>query len=145
MGACGIEAKSERVDKKSGKINENLSNKMQELFTGHMFIPVDVTIKVLKCVCKITVKNKEKYYFGTGFFMNIYDSKKYLLTNYHIISDKSKDDNIEIEIHNHTTMNLQLENRYIKFFPKPIDITVIEIINIDKIYNDIELLYCDMN
>ena len=77
--------------------------------------------------------------------MNIYHSKKYLLTNYHIISDENKDDNIEIEIHNHTTMNLKLENRYIKFFPKPIDITVIEIIKADKIYNDIELLDYDNN
>ena len=67
MGSCGLEAKIKRVDKKGKKINENLPNKMQELFTGHMFIPIDVTNKVLKCVCKITVKIQEKYYFGTGF------------------------------------------------------------------------------
>ena len=145
MGSSGSKTKNEKEDTKETKMNVNLPNKMQELFTGHMFIPIDVTNKVLKCVCKITVKNQGKYYFGTGFFMNIYDSKKYLLTNYHIISDENKDDNIEIEIHNHTTMNLKLENRYIKFFPKPIDITVIEIIKADKIYNDIELLDYDMN
>ena len=145
MGSSGSKTKNEKEDTKETKMNVNLPNKMQELFTGHMFIPIDVTNKVLKCVCKITVKIQEKYYFGTGFFMNIYDSKKYLLTNYHIISDENKDDNIEIEIHNHTTMNLKLENRYIKFFPQPIDITVIEIIKVDKIYNDIELLDYDSN
>ena len=57
MGACGLEAKIERVDKKGKKINENLPNKMQELFTGHMFIPIDVTNKVLKCVQSKFKKN----------------------------------------------------------------------------------------
>ena len=64
MGSSGSKTKNEKEDTKETKMNENLPNKMQELLTGHMFIPIDVTIKVLKCICKITVKNQEKYYFN---------------------------------------------------------------------------------
>ena len=42
-------------------------------------------------------------------------------------------------------MNLELNNRYINYFPRPKDITIIEIEKTDKIYNDIELLDYDTN
>ncbi len=42
-------------------------------------------------------------------------------------------------------MNLNLNNRFIKYFPKPKDITIIEIKNNDNIYNYIELLDYDKN
>ena len=51
MGSSASKTKNEKEDTKETKMNVNLPNKMQELFTGHMFIPIDVTIKVLKCVC----------------------------------------------------------------------------------------------
>ena len=127
------------------KTNKTSVNKKQELFTGHMFVPIEITNKVLKSVCKITVKNQGKANYGTGFFINLYDSKKYLLTNHHIISNEIKKEDIVLEIHNHKTMNLELNNRYIKYFPKPKDITIIEIEKTDKIYNDIELLDYDTN
>ena len=71
--------------------------------------------------------------------MKINDSSsKYILTNYHVISEKSINEYIEIEIYNGKKMNLNLNNRYIKYFPRPKDITIIEIKNNDNIYNDIE-------
>ena len=145
MGVCGSKIKNEKVNEKRKNIYKNSSKKKQELFSGHMFIPIDITNKVLKCVCKINIKNKEKYSYGTGFFMDLNNYKKYLLTNYHVISDENKNDIIEIEIYNHKTMKLKLENRYIKYLRQPIDITIIEILKNDKIYNDIELLDYDNN
>ena len=122
-------------------------SKTKELFTDHVYISIEIINKVLKSVCKITIKKKggKNYECGTGFFMNINDSKKYLLTNYHIISDKIINEDIEIEIHNHKIMHLKLNNRYTKYFPEPKDITIIEIKQSDEIYDDIELLDYDLN
>jgi hypothetical protein len=127
------------------KMNINETNKKKEIFTGHTFIPIPIrmTNKVLKSVCKIKTKKKggKNYECGTGFFLNINnDSKKYLITNYHVISEKIMNEDIEIEIHNHKTMNLKLNNRYTKYFPEPKDISIIEIKKTDEIYDDIELL-----
>ena len=77
--------------------------------------------------------------------MKVSDLEKYLITNNHIISKNNINDNIEIEIHNQKTMKLNLHNRKIKYFPKPKDITIIEIKNVDKIYNDILFLDYDTN
>ena len=125
------------------KIEVNHIKRKEELFTGHAFIPTELTNKVLKSVCKIKIKKKggKDYDCGTGFFMNINnDSKKYLITNYHVISEKIINEDIEIEIHNHKTMNLKLNYRYTKYFPEPKDISIIEIKKTDEIYDDIELL-----
>ena len=129
------------------KIEVNHIKRKEELFTGHAFIPTELTNKVLKSVCKIKIKKKggKDYDCGTGFFMNINnDSKKYLITNYHVISEKLINEDIEIEIHNHKTMNLKLNNRYTKYFPEPKDISIIEIKKTDEIYDDIELLDYDV-
>ena len=156
MGVCACKLENEKRKKNPSNeegrkneinIKENLPNKRQELFTGHMFIPIEVTNKVLKSICKFTIKMNggNDYYNGTGFFMNINDSKKYVLTNYHIISEKIINENIEVQIYNNKIMKLTLNNRYIKCFPVPKDITVIEIKETDEIYNDIELLDYDTN
>ena len=145
MGICGCVNKSEKEIEVVKNIYENPVNKKQELFPGHKLIPSEITNKVLKCICKIIIKNKDEKQYGTGFFMDLNNSKKYLFTNYHVISDKIKNENIEIEIYNHKTMNLKFENRYIKYFQQPIDIAIIEIEKNDEIYEDIELLDYDRN
>ena len=48
-------------------------------------ISMDVPIKVMKSICKITVKHNDVTVFGTGFFMKISEDKKYLITNNHVI------------------------------------------------------------
>ena len=108
-------------------------------------VPVDVTIKTMKSICKITLKNNKKTIFATGFFMKISDAKKYLITNNHVISQENINGDIEIEIHNHKTMKLNFNNRDIKYFPGVKDITMVEIKNNDSIYNDIEFLDYDLN
>ena len=77
--------------------------------------------------------------------MKISDSLKFLFTNYHVINQDLINDNIEIEIWNNEKMNLDLSQRYIKYFEKPEDVTIIEIKEEDKIYKDIKFLDCDLN
>ena len=107
-------------------------------------IPMDVSNKVLKSICKITAKNNSKTIFATGFFVKITEAKKYLITNNHVISQEKINWDIEIEIYNHKTMKLNFNNRDIKYFPGVKDITMVEIKNNDSIYNNIEFLDYDL-
>ena len=54
-------------------------------------------------------------------------------------------DDIKIEIHNYKKMKLSLHNHYTKYYPKPKDITIIEIKNDYEIYYDIQILDYDSN
>ena len=113
-----------------------------EKYIGHNIpVPIEITIKAMKSICKITIEND----FGTGFFMKIYDNGKYLITNHHVIFPEIINKDIIIEIHNHREMKLNFNDRVIKYFPKPKDITMIEMKNYDEIYNDIEFLDYDLN
>ena len=108
-------------------------------------IPIDVTNKAMKSICKITIKHNGEENFATGFFMKISEAKKYLITNHHVISQKKINWDIELEIYNHEIMKLNFNNRDIKYFPGVKDITMVEIKNYDSIYNDIEFLDYDLN
>ena len=125
---------------------EEANSKVNELSTGHKPIPINVIIKVMKSICKIIIQiGKGRLGYGTGFFMKFKDTKKYLITNYHVISRDMNFENISIEIYNHKKFELNFNNRYIKYYPQPKDITIIEIQSADKIYKDIELLDYDLN
>ena len=107
-------------------------------YLSHRPIPLAFTLKAMKCVCKIKTKDEnESVCYGTGFFMKVSDELKYLITTYHLINENSIK-NITLEIHNHIFFNLKPDGRFIKYFPKPIDITAIEIQESDNIYKDIE-------
>ena len=116
-----------------------------ELFTGHKPIPLKIAMKVMKSICKIKNKNKEGIKYGTGFYLSYSHSSKYLITNYHVINEDINDEDLEIEIWNHKIMKLKFKNRYIKYLPKPIDITMIELKETDELYKDIEFLDYDSN
>ena len=70
---------------------------------------------------------------------------KYLITNYHVLNPDNINENIELEIWNKKKMKLEINNRIIKYFKMPKDITVIEIKEYDDIYEDIEFLDYDKN
>jgi surface protein len=153
MGTGGAKEKKEgktspKDDKKPRNEILNEENKKDEANTGHKGVPIKISIKVMKSICKITIKYKskeKKNKTGKGFFMKISDSLNYLITNYHVINPKETDEIIEIEIHNQKNMTLNLENRNIIYIEKPKDITAIEIKETDEIYDDIEFLNYDMN
>ena len=117
--------------------------RVNEKSTGHKAIPVKIINEVKKSICKIIIK-KEKDIFGTGFFMKI-KSLKFLFTNYHVINQEYINDNIELEIWNKEKMNLNLNQRYIKYFKDQKDVTIIEIKEKDEIYKDIKFLDYDSN
>ena len=117
------------------RVNENL--------TGHKAVPVEISNKVKNSICKIIIKREENI-LGTGFFMKI-ESLKFLFTNYHVIKQEFINDNIELEIWNKKKMNLNLNQRYIKYFEDPKDVIIIEIKKEDNIYKDIKFLDYDTN
>ena len=103
-----------------------------------------------KSLCKIIIGNK----IGSGFFMkskikNDFKKKaRFLITNCHVISDEmiNSKQYIEIDIeYNNEKREIQLDNeqRFIKCFPKPIDITIIEILESDNLENKIKYLKRD--
>ena len=141
--------------KKENKINnlnqenKNLHNVQinpmtkSELMTGHKPVPINLINKVMKSICKIRVTTKEGIAYGTGFFLNYTDEMKCLITCYHVINPEVK--NIEIEIWNNKPMKLKLSNRYVRYFNRPKDISIIEIKKSDEIYEDIIFLDYDYN
>jgi hypothetical protein len=91
--------------------------KTKEMGFGHKPISLKVLDKSKISVCKIA----NEPIFGTGFFME-YNNKKYLLTCFHVINSAKFD--VNIEIWNEKPFKLELENRDIRLFPDPIDITI---------------------
>ena len=93
-------------------------------------IPMNISNKAMLSACKIKIKEKNNKDFkhGTGFFMKVSNSLGCLITNYHVIGNDKVYEYIELEIWNNIKMKLDLSNRYMKFFNKPTDITIIEII-----------------
>ena len=103
--------------------------------------------KARKSICKIIIKGEKNSLFrtGTGFFMKISDNLKYLITYHHIINQEVLNKNIELEIWNEKKMKLTFDERFIKYFQDPSDITAIEINEKDNIYEDIIFLDYDSN
>ena len=77
--------------------------------------------------------------------MNNSDSKKYLMTCYHVLNPSFENSKIEFEIHNKKIFQLKLHNRFTKYIEPPEDIAIIEIKESDEIYKEVEYLYCDKN
>ena len=120
--------------------NCNSSNELKDPQTG---VPLDKMIEKSRAICKIILKETNQD--ATGFFMEIYPSFQCLLTNYHVISQEMVDADRVIEIVNDSgikmEINLNKNERYIRCFKDPIDITVIQIKKTDhiiKYYNVLE-------
>ena len=133
MGICESKVQK-KEDRKDGK---------NEVITGHKPIPLKIANKVTKAVCKITIERNGRKAYGTGFFLNYSDSKKYLLTCYHVINPTLENNKIEIEIHNQKKMQLTFNNRFTKYINQPKDIAIIEMKESDEIYSDVEYLNLD--
>ena len=117
-----IELKNE--SKKESK-NAPRNDGKEEAITGHKPIPVKIVDKVTKAVCKIRIETNRGITQGTGFFLNYSNSKKYLMTCYHVINPTLENNKIELEIHNQKLMQLKFHNRFTRYIDKPEDITII--------------------
>ena len=99
--------------------------------------------QMINCICKIKIKGAN----GTGFFCTVpFDNNnnkiKVLITNYHVLNDKYCKENKEINLllnddNEAVIINLDIER--ITYFNEEYDITIIELKEIDKIKEYIEL------
>ena len=112
---------------------------------SNSIISLEIIEKTRKSICKIIIKREKDCLFGTGFFMKISDNLKYLITCHHIINQNVLNKNIELEIWNEKKMKLTFDERFIKYFQYPSDMTAIEINEKDNIYEDIIFLDYDSN
>ena len=128
--------------------NCNSSNYIKEVQTNNAKkVPLKNYNEASKAICKIIIKEQNSN--ATGFFMNFSPSLKCLLTNYHVISQNLVDSNSLIEIETYSKIILKIKlnknERYIKFFVEPIDITIIQINNSDELNKYVEFLQFDLN
>ena len=105
---------------------------------------------VSKSICKIICQNGDKEWTGTGFFMNLKTKNKVLLncllTNFHVINYHVYNTIIKLEIVDKIKIPFNIKaKRIIKYFDKPIDITMIEIINEDGFQKYVDYLSYDLN
>ena len=101
-----------------------------------------------KSICKIIAKKKEETLYGTGFFMKDFYSKRYLITNYHVLDLDSLNEKIEIEIWNKKIFVLSSKKINIKYLKEPKDITALELEaldEIDEILKEVSFLAYDKN
>ena len=149
MGATGSQQNQKKSGTDSKSLQKEAPNRIikEELGTGHRNVPLRISTKLSKSICKITfINNENQKIYGTGFFM-LYKSLKCLISVYHVINENLINKNIEIEIYNNNNnkkFNLELKSRFIKFFKQPKDISIVEIKDSDGI-KDIEYLDYDLN
>jgi hypothetical protein len=128
------------TDKKDIRIKECILQNLKEPFEK-----IDrQKMNVSKSVCKLIIRTKSEMIKGTGFFLKIpLDLEEFycLLSNEHVIKQDiiNTNNNIYISYDNEYEINLKLDpsKRYIKsFIDEGLDITVIEILEEDKISKD---------
>ena len=114
-------------------------------------ISLNTLNKMSKSICKIICQKDNKEWTGTGYFMSIkFENNAIIncfLTNDHVL-DHRNINSITIKLllgdNNEKTFNIR-KKRYIKYFKKPIDITMIEILNDDEFIKDVDFLSYDLN
>ena len=108
MGASGNKEENEK------ELKNKLKNGKNEVIIGSKPISLKIANKVNKAICKITIEPTEGIAHGTGFFLNYSDSKKFLMTCYHVINPNLENNKIELEIHDKKVMQLKFKNRFTK-------------------------------
>ena len=107
---------SEYKNKNKNFLSERQKSKIEEQIKKkhideHPAIPYDLIVETQKSICKIIIDNKETKKLGSGFFLKVDDSKKYLITAGHIITKNLQNEDIHLELHNKKIMILSLKNR----------------------------------
>ena len=126
-------------DKKEGRRNEGfvVGSKFEELDTCLM--------DVSKSVCKLKIEVNPKIHYGTGFLLRYpIDGKHFtcLLSNEHIITEEYIENKVIMNVsYNYENKSILIKldknERYIRSFKDiGLDITLVEILNSDDIYED---------
>ena len=109
-------------------------------------VPLSNYNESAKSVCKITFKQTSKS--ATGFFCNDSYKNRFLITNQHVISPETVRLNptITIEIYDRKTFDLNLRSNQINIqYFSSLDITLIQINNLNELCNRIKFLEIDLN
>ena len=114
------------------------------LIKGHKPVSIETINKARKSICKITSMVENSPIVGTGFFMSIANSLRYLVTCEHVMSYAiEKNSKICLEIYREKIYELELNGRSIKILDHLKDIVAIEIKDSDSICKDIEFFEYD--
>ena len=145
--------------KSNNKINRIESQKkrkiLDEIDTNHSAPISERDSEILyNSIVRIDISFKQKKYIGTGFFLKLKLKNKFryfLITCYHIISESYIIEKLNIKLYcgkynDEETITIKLDNkeRYIKWFDKPVDIILIEILEKDNVKKD-KFLKPDLN
>ena len=123
----------------------------EEMYCGvARAIPLKKVFELMKSICKIEYYLNNKKYNGTGFFMELFDiGQNVLITNFHVISERVINEKTEINLilENDKEKKIKLDKneRLIKCFKMPIDAVIIEILDSDRIKDDVVFLFHDLN
>lgn len=114
-------------------------------------LPQKVPVNYIKQASKLAFKIKIEKETGTGFLLNIKIDKKAikcLFTVHHVITKdaviKKKDIEIENEENMRASIQLDSEQRFIKCYDEPYDVTIVEILDGDNLGEDV-FLDLDLN
>jgi surface protein len=113
-------------------------------------ISLDDINRISNSICIISISTSEGKFTGTCFFMNIM-KKKFLISNNHILTNKSILNQKHITIINNFGEEFRIllhhKKKIIQIINKPYDITAVEILEDDKIKNItfLDYDYNDMN
>lgn len=128
----------------------DVSNIIEEVHLNHSSIPESASKKLYNSICRIEIDKS----IATGFFIKFKVKEielRFLVTNFHVISQKDVNLNKTFRIYfgekekeNSRTINLNINERFIRCYPRPTDITIISILNTDNIQEN-KFLIPDLN
>jgi len=151
MGICSKEKNSNKICSKIKtdlKIKSSTKTKGKNVlipYSPQPPIPFYFLEKSRKFICKVKKNADNGCRYGTGFFMEIKKSKKYLVTNNHIIIQQGKlVKDVNLQLFNDINIKLNLRDREIKYFPDN-DIALIEIKESNGMFDSIDYLHYDLN
>ena len=104
-------------------IKETNENRIDEIRSDNVRIPLKIIDKVKHSICKISFERTKGLKNGTGFFIQLND-KKCIMTNYHVLKEDLIKKDIDIEIYNNNQVTIQLKEKYVQFF-NLLDITTV--------------------
>ena len=104
-------------------------------------LPLSLVNKAMKGVCKLRRKDK----MTTGFFIELADNQRYLVTAGFFLNKQNINEYIMLELWNKKIVKFIPNNRFIRYYERPDDVAIAEIRESDNLFNDIECLNYDKN
>ena len=104
-------------------------------------LPLSLVNKAMKGVCKL----RRKDMMTTGFFIELADNQRYLVTAGFFLNKQNINEYIMLELWNKKIVKFIPNNRFIRYYERPDDVAIAEIRESDNLFNDIECLNYDKN